>query len=238
MTSFNSIYSRFVSLKGEFEAEGLTRDEVTSEALFAAQRHLDYLVKVGGCEARSDIVFLKQIGITSLTAPMIETAFAMEKYMGALPDGMFHHVGVTIETFTAANNIESILDAGTKLTDVTIGRSDLTASFRGPGVDSPETIDKVKIIARAAKARGFKVTMGGSVSADTRELLRTDQELYELLDHVETRKAIMTVDQMLLDGTLEAAIEAELDLLKRRSGVLNRRGDEVNARVGKISERL
>ncbi len=238
MMDRDDIYSRFVSLKGEFEAEGLTRDEVAGEALFAARKGLDYLVKIGGCEAKSDIVFLQQVGITSLVAPMVETAFAMKKYMAMLPDGAFHHIGVTIETFTAVENIEAILDAGVKLTDVTIGRSDLTASFGGAGVNCAETIEKVKIVARAGKARGLEVTMGGSVNAETRALLRADQELTELLSFIETRKAIMPSAGFVQDGALEAAIDAEVDLLMLRSAILNVRGGEASDRVGTLRKRL
>ena len=46
-------FSRFASLKGEFEAEGLNRVEMAAEAIWAARRGLDYLVKIGGCEAKS-----------------------------------------------------------------------------------------------------------------------------------------------------------------------------------------
>ena len=74
-------FTRFASLKGEFEAEGLTRQDVAAEALFAARNGLDYLVKIGGCEAKSDIFYLADLGITSIVAPMIESGFAMRKYM-------------------------------------------------------------------------------------------------------------------------------------------------------------
>ena len=124
-------FSRFASLKGEFEAEGLNRVEMAAEAIWAARRGLDYLVKIGGCEAKSDVDYMQKLGIRSLVAPMIESPFAMSKYMDMLADGVFDHVGVTIETFYAVERIDEILDAGTKLTNVTIGRSDLTASFGG-----------------------------------------------------------------------------------------------------------
>ncbi|MEN3951867.1 aldolase/citrate lyase family protein [Iodidimonas sp. SYSU 1G8] len=232
------LYSHFVSLKGEFEAEGLTRDEIAAEVLFAARRGLDYVVKIGGCEAKSDCLFLQQLGVRSIVAPMIETAFAMEKYMGMLPLGFFDNIGVTIETFTAVNNIEEILDAGTRLTNVTIGRTDLNASFRGPSVDSPVVVDKVKIVARAARKRGLLVTMGGSINSRTRELLRADGELRSLLHHVETRKAVLTVAQCTENGALEAAIDAEHELLNLRTVIVGDRRDAVHQRMNVIRSRI
>lgn len=231
-------FSIFASLKGEFEAEGLSRKDIAAEALYAARHGLDYLVKIGGCEAKSDVDYLMRLGVTSLVAPMVESAFAMEKYMAMLPAEHFHHVSVTIETITAVERIEAILDAGTRLTNVTIGRSDLTASFKGKGVNSPETIEKVKTVARAAKKRGLEVTMGGGVNLDTLELLRADAELARLLDCIETRKAIMPVASFLAEGTLEAAIQVELTLLNLRSAALESALAKATARATQILARI
>ncbi|NDC49748.1 MAG: hypothetical protein EBZ61_11855 [Micrococcales bacterium] len=108
-------------------------------------------------EAKSDLFYLADLGIKSIVCPMVETAFAMEKYMQMLSTFHFEHVAVTIETVTAVANLESILDAGAALTEVTIGRTDLTASFKGEGVESERTMDMVKLVARAARNRNLKV---------------------------------------------------------------------------------
>lgn len=209
-------FQTFTSLKGEFEAEGLTRIDIAAEALFAARQGLDYLVKISGAEAKSDVFYLVDLGVTSLVCPMVETPFAMEKYIDMLPKDAFEHVGVTIETITAVSNIDAILTEGKVLTEVTIGRTDLTASFRGEGVESEQTIAMVKTVARAAKAKGLKVTMGGSVSKYTRELLQVDNELRELLDYIETRKAVMPVKTFLEESALLQALNLEEVLLRRR----------------------
>lgn len=230
-------FGRFQSLRGEFEAEGLTVDELAAEALFAARNGLDYLVKIGGCEARSDINLLHRLGVTSIVAPMIESAFAMEKYMGALPPGAFREVGVTIETVHAVDRIEEILDAGAALTNVTIGRNDLTASFRGSGSNSPETLERTRIVARAAKKRGLAVGMGGGIDGDARRLLRDGDELAELIDRIETRKLVMTLDQFLLEGVLEDSLRLEQQLLDMRARALKLTLSEIDARKAKISSR-
>jgi hypothetical protein len=231
-------FSRFASLKGEFEAEGLNRVEMAAEAIWAARRGLDYLVKIGGCEAKSDVDYLQKLGIHSLVAPMIESPFAMSKYMDMLPDGAFDHVGVTIETFYAVERIEQILDAGTKLTNVTIGRSDLTASFGGSGTNCPETLEKTLKVARAAKARGLEVTMGGSVDATTRQIMREGHELASLLDAVETRKIVMPIATFIQDGTFEDSIKAECELLEIRMRPLQSALDAMSKRHRSIQSRL
>ncbi len=228
----------FTALKGEFEAEGLTRDTLAAEAAFAARHGLPYLVKIGGCEAKSDMRFLRQIGVDRIVAPMIESGFAMSKYMDMLPDEGFHHIGVTIETKDAVERIEAILDAGTRLTEVTVGRTDLTASYGGSGVESDATMAMVKTVAAAAQRRGLPTTMGGSVSAGTRALLDHDDALRGLIASVETRKCVIPVAAFLEPDALTDAFVVEgmlLEMQRRHHGEIHAaaaaRVDQINKRA-------
>jgi 4-hydroxy-2-oxoheptanedioate aldolase len=230
--------SRIISLKGEFEAEGLTRDSIAAEAAWAARHGLPYLVKIGGCEAKSDMHFLLMQGIDSIVAPMIESAFAMRKYQAMLPSGAFKHVGVTIETVTAVERIEDILDAGCKLSEVTVGRSDLTASFGGGGVNCPETISMVKTVARAARTRGLKTTMGGTINTETCKLLLEDDELRDLIACVETRKCVMPVEKFLEPDALKDAFAVETALLEMQISSYGAIGDAAKSRKSVLLERL
>jgi 2-keto-3-deoxy-L-rhamnonate aldolase RhmA len=231
-------YTKFLCLKGEFEAEGLTRVDVAAEALFAARKGLSYLVKISGAEAKSDVNYIADLGINALVCPMIESPFAMEKYIEMLPSEVFEHIGVTIETITAVANIETILSEGKLLTDVTIGRSDLTASWGGDNVESERTITMVKVVARAAKARGLQVTMGGSVSGRTIELLQRDSELCDLLDYIETRKAVMSVQSFINNDALQHALKLEEILLIRRGRESKRVLPAINSRLDALSLRV
>jgi 4-hydroxy-2-oxoheptanedioate aldolase len=231
-------YSIFATMKGEFEAEGLTRVDVAAEALFAARKGLDYLVKISGAEAKGDVYYLADLGITSLVCPMIETPFAMEKYIEMLPKGAFEHIGVTIETVTAVNNIDAILTEGTLLSEVTIGRTDLTASYKGKSVESDHTIEMVKTVARAAKIKGLAVTMGGSISNQTYELLQNDQELRSLLDFIETRKAVMTIESFLRPTVLQQALKLEEILLRRRARESERTLPTITDRLAVLTKRV
>lgn len=231
-------FSQIVALKGEFEAEGLSRDSIAAEAAFAARNGLPYLVKIGGCEAKSDMRFCMMMGIGRIVAPMIESPFAMRKYQEMLPDGAFEQVGVTIETIDAVRRINDILDAGVKLTEVTVGRTDLTASYGGTSVDSDETIAMVKTVARAAHKRGLGFTMGGSVNKNTVALLRGDAELRELVECVETRKCVMPVKRFLEDSALNAAFAVEGALLDMQHAHHGDIASSAAARVVQIRARL
>jgi 4-hydroxy-2-oxoheptanedioate aldolase len=209
----------FVSLKGEMEAEGLCQIEVAREAILAAKNDLNYLIKIGGSEAKTNLQYLVNIGITSVVVPMIESSFAMQKFINMVPPNHFEHIGVTIETVTAVENIVSIIKAGTLLTEVTIGRNDLTASYGGSSVESEKTISMVKKVANEAKSKGLKVTMGGNVGKGTVESLLSDEELYDLIDYVETRKVIMSVDKFIQEGSIDHALKFELSNLERRLAI-------------------
>jgi hypothetical protein len=231
-------FSRIVALKGEFEAEGLSRETVAAETVFAARHGLPYLVKIGGCEAKSDLRFLMQIGVRRIVAPMIESPFAMSKYMDMVPDDAFDHLGVTIETIDEVRRIDTILDAGVKLTEVTVGRTDLSASFAGPGVDSDETTALVKTVAMAARERGLETTMGGSVGAGTRQRLAEDDELRDLVACVETRKCVMPVAKFLEEGAISAAFaveEALLEMQLAHHGAVTRAATD---RINQIRSRI
>lgn len=231
-------FSLIDGLKGEFEAEGLTRDEVSAESLYAARHGLGYLVKIGGCEAKSDIQFLINLGIHSVVAPMIETPFAMQKYMEMLPPDRFEHVSVTIETVTAVKNIEEIIAAGSHLTEVTIGRTDLSASYGSSDVESERTTEMVKLVAACAKRHGLKVTMGGSINKKTQALLAADAELLALLDYIETRKVVMSIAQFMDPNSLKNALEVEVALLERRGLNAEQTLNAINQRRVAIKNRL
>lgn len=226
-------FSGIKMLKGEFEAEGLSRDALAAEAALAARHGLSYLVKIGGCEAKSDMHFLMLQGIRNIVAPMIESPFAMTKYQAMLPEGAFDKVGVTIETIDAVRRIDDILDAGLKLTEVTVGRTDLTASFDGLSVESDETIALTKTVVRAARKRGLGTTMGGSVSKKTAELLRRDDELRALIDCVETRKCVMSVAEFVDGNALESAFAVERALLDH---LYNHHGSIANGAARRVEQ--
>ena len=162
----------------------------------------------------------------------------MQKYQEMLPDGAFKHIGVTIETITAVERIEAILDAGIKLTEVTVGRSDLTASFGGSDVNCPETISMVKTVARAARARRLKTTMGGTVNAETLNLLQADGELCDLIASVETRKCVMSVEKFLEPAALMDAFAVETALLDMQIAFYGEIRNAARARASVLRERL
>ena len=114
----------------------------------------------------------------------------------------------------------------------------IDAIFGGSGTNCPETLEKTLKVARAAKARGLEVTMGGSVDATTRQIMREGHELATLLDAVETRKIVMPVRTFIEDGTFEDSIKAECELLEIRMRPLQTALDAMSKRHRSIQSRL
>ena len=104
-----------VGVKAEFEAEGTRLEEALRLKEVVTKAGLDLTIKIGGCEALKDFYDARSIGVTHIVGPMIESAYALKKYLTsartAYNKDEYDTVDflVNIETITACNNIDEIL---------------------------------------------------------------------------------------------------------------------------------
>jgi hypothetical protein len=80
--------------------------------------------------------------------------------------------------------------------------------------------------------------MGGSISNQTYELLQNDQELRSLLDFIETRKAVMTIESFLRPTVLQQALKLEEILLRRRARESERTLPTITDRLAVLTKRV
>jgi len=207
----------YVSVKAEFEAEGTRMDELLRLVEIAHAAGLPLTVKIGGCEAIRDLLESKQIGVRYVVAPMVETPYALTKYIDA--KGKIYNDDESIdtdflfnmETITAYDHREEMTDlaAGTPgVNGVVFGRVDFAGSMglgRG-GIESPSITDKVLAVSQLCKQKGLDFVVGGAVSIDALKNLFRFRESY--LTRFETRKVVFGAEALDSDGIHDGLLNA------------------------------
>lgn len=211
-------------IKAEFEAEGSGFNDLVRLRRLTEKAGVRLFLKIGGVEAVRDIRDSLELGVDGLIAPMVESAFGLEKFLSAYESVYGRHrirLAINVETSGAIGQLGAILDLATRVIDgVTLGRTDLSASYMDEEVvPDCELVDSlVMSVGKAAKMRGLGFTVGGGVSGRTVERYGRMPELASLVDCMETRKVVLPTRSMLDGG--EALNEAlrleELYILSKK----------------------
>lgn len=185
-----------VSVKAEFEAEGTRTEELMRLKEVSLAAGLKLTLKIGGAEAVRDMYDARSIGVDHLVAPMVESAYALKKYLRAI-NGVFPkdeqediEFLVNIETIYAIDRLDGIFTSPgfIDLDGIVLGRGDLVESMNRArdSVDDDVCFKLVEDVLIRAKTQGKTTVMGGSVTAATIPFMNKLPS--GCLDRYETRK--------------------------------------------------
>jgi len=224
-------------LKGSFEDECLRPFETKILSAISAEKNIPLAFKIGGCEAKTDIESAINYGAHCIVAPMIESEYAAKKFISATKpwEKFIKERNINIETITAVNNIEKILEKNHKYIDgIVVGRTDLALSMglSKSMVDSKVVMKYVEDALRCAKKYDLITTMGGSVNMRSTGCIM-DMNNKGILDRFETRKVIMesSSSEEEIHNKVKNAFEIEVAFLERT--VINYRVG-LSASLGRI----
>jgi 4-hydroxy-2-oxoheptanedioate aldolase len=256
----NSLESRMVSIlcelkekfhvtgvKAEFEAEGTRMEEAQRLKDVTTKAGLAMNIKIGGCEAIKDMFDAIALGSERIIAPMVESAYALKKFLSAVnlvyPKDLRKNVEflINLETVTACNNFEEMLNLPevSQLDGIVIGRVDLTGSLglSREDVNSGDILVLSMKMAELAKTKDLDVVVGGGVSVHSLPFFRSFPTGH--LDRFETRKVVFRCPGALYnpEEAFLKAVEFELLWLKNKKQFYGQIYREDDARIQMLERR-
>ncbi len=236
-----------LAVKAEFEAEGTRKDELVNLANIVSRADLDMHVKIGGCEAVRDMHECRTFGAEAIIAPMIESPFAMKKYLQAI-DAVYTEEEqknmryvFNAETITGYNNLDDIIAVPgfkERIDSVSVGRVDFSASLglSRDAINTDQVTPYLETMLRKCHAAGIKCGFGGGVSPET---IPVFEKVKDVLYKFETRKIVYrySSDLQVVDALI-LGMEFELLYLKNKNNLYTYLQNEDVKRIAMLEKRF
>ena len=183
------------AVKASLEAEGIRFDELLRTKEIVMSAGVGLTVKLGGCEALTDLRMTKMMGVNSIMAPMIESKFALEKFLD-MTTGEYEaeelqdiDLLINIETEDGHQKFAKIMEAENlaALKGIVLGRTDLAKALKAKDVNAPELLVIARDLFQQAKQKSLICIVGGGITPKSIPFLT---DLDDVLDGFETRKVV------------------------------------------------
>lgn len=201
-----------VGIKAEFEAEGTRLEEALRLKEVVTKAGLELTIKIGGCEAIKDMYDARTIGVSAIVAPMIETPYAMKKYVQAtkfvFPEEERKDIKflINLETITGFANIKEMIESPyfEEVAGIVLGRVDMTGSMglTRDDINSAKILDIAKVLSENMNKVNKDFVIGGGVSAHSLPFFKQ----LPYLSRFETRKIIFDAQKAVNDKNADKGI--------------------------------
>lgn len=206
-----------IGLKNEFEGEGSRLADFIRLKEIGELSGLGISLKIGGCEAITDMRLAQTVGVKNIVAPMVESPFALKKFVqsfhGVFPPGEGEGVtmAINVESAVGCANFDKMMELPefVEVTSVNIGSKDLALSM-GLGimdVNDQKVFDACCDIFRKLKKRhpGCRGVLGGVNGKSMPRLLEYEPGM---IDSYQTRKVSFRFTGEVGENAKEGLIKA------------------------------
>ncbi|MCQ2788952.1 MAG: aldolase/citrate lyase family protein [bacterium] len=233
-----------LGIKLEFEDEGTSFEEAAFLNEIRQKADTDLIIKIGGCGAINDIRQAQKLNADYIVAPMIESAYALQKFtnsINAVYQKKTPKLILNIETIAGINAIYDILSSKEieHISGFTIGRHDLANSIglTSYDIDKPEVFNLTKEAAIKIATTNKPLTIGGYINKKSLQLLKE----IPYVTQVETRKILFNANKLIKENdtlALKKALELELAYIYLRQEHLGINNKKDVMRIINIEKRL
>lgn len=242
-------------MKLEFESEYLPKEGCHEISKVLSANSFNLVLKLGGLSSLNDVYIAKNINAYAIVAPMVESAYGLEKFVKTLlcvyseTEVLNKKIYINIETKTGLEKFQDIISSKyiKFITGVVIGRSDLSSSLhlRESYIDSDEIYETIFPVVEKCYSEGKKVIMGGKITPASVSFLKKFPEGY--LYGFETRKIFFKSEILQKEDAtgledvscaINKAIEFEMYYLQNFSKKISTNSAEIDKRILALKNRI